>query len=177
MSIGLIPMASRPFHRGHMLLIQTAAKENERVVVYASTGDRIKKGEHPIKGAAMLELWRNQIEPLLPANVEVEYVAVPVRAAWEELGKANETQSPEIFKLYGDPQDLADRFPEKSLIKYTGYLFDNGQIILRPIDRGLTSGISGTAMRRALQTGDIEAFAAGLPRGMDAKIAWQTLIR
>lgn len=175
MSIGLVPVSAKPFHRGHFLLIQKASKENDTVIVFVSTSDRARKGEITISGQKMLQIWRTQIEPILPANVTVEYVQVPIRSVWETLGTANENQAPEIFKIYGDPADLAERFPEKSLIKYAGYLYENEQIILRPIERGLTDNISGTAMRRALQTGDFEAFAAGLPPGMEADVVWQML--
>jgi hypothetical protein len=158
-----------------MHLITKAAQENDNVLVFVSTSDRKKKGEVPIYGADMEDIWKRYIEPTLPPNVQVEYGGIPVRKVWETLGEAEETGSPEEFTVYSDPTDLSTRFPEKSLLKYTGNLWRNGQITLVPIERSETGGISGTRMRQYLATGKKDAFIKNLPPGVDGDAVWNTL--
>ena len=38
-SVGLVPMSAKPFHKGHMFLIQAAAEKCDRVIVYVSISD------------------------------------------------------------------------------------------------------------------------------------------
>ena len=72
MRIGLVPMSAKPFHRGHAGLIEIAAKENDKVIVFVGLGSRgIKKrkkqkrkfeeplaGEFPIYGDTMKKIWQ-----------------------------------------------------------------------------------------------------------------------
>ena len=53
MKIGLVPVSAKPYHAGHHYLIETAASKNDKVIVYASTSDRKRKGEFPVSGRVM----------------------------------------------------------------------------------------------------------------------------
>jgi len=120
MKIGLVPMAARPYHAGHDGLIRIASRENNIVHVYASSSDRGN-----VRGSDMARLWKDTIEPSLPANVDVTYGGSPVGKVWETLGKANEGGSSDTFSIYGDPTDTARNFPELSLAKYIGIMAEN----------------------------------------------------
>ena len=88
MSIGLIPLSAKPYHSGHHHIVQLAARENSKVILYVSTSDRIKEGEFPIYGKSMLEVWKREIENILPKNVEIVYGGSPVRKVYEFIGDA-----------------------------------------------------------------------------------------
>jgi hypothetical protein len=175
-TIGLIAMSAKPFHAGHDGLVRWAAKENDEVHLYVSLSDRMRPGELPILGSDMEQIWKRFIEPSLPGNVRVTYGGSPVRNVYEDIGEANEAGDTEdIFTIYADPEDLAQNFPEKSLDKYAGNLFHNGQIILKPIERTQTVNVSGTKMRQFLSTGDKKGFIANLPKEIDREAVWNIL--
>jgi hypothetical protein len=168
--IGLVPMAAKPAHRGHQMLIELAAKENDEVHLYVSTSDRDN-----ISGAAMAKVWRDQLEPTLPGNVTVTYGGSPVGNVFKELGKANEDKSPDTFSVYSDPTDLKQNFPGPSLAKYAGNLLADGRIKLRAVSRSSTVNVSGTQMRQWLASGDKVSFVKHLPKGVDAASVWDAL--
>lgn len=163
--IGIIPMAAKPYHAGHDGLVRLAAKENDQVLLFVSTGDR-----DDVSGEAMLKIWQEQIEPSLPGNVKITYGGSPVGNAFVALGKANEAGSTDEYVIYSDPDD-AGRFDDKSLQKYAA----NIKVTRRPIERTSTVNISGTKMREFLKTGDKKSFMKYLPKGIDGNFVWTTL--
>lgn len=175
MKIGLVPMSAKPYHAGHDGLVRMAAAECDKVNLYVSLADRERPGEITIAGKDMATIWKGYIEPTLPANVDVHYVPNPVRASYEELGKANETGSKDKFVIYSDPTDLAQNFPEKSLLKYAGNLYSNKQIIQRAVQRTETVNVSGTAMRQYLEAGDKASFVKNLPKNVNGDAIWKLL--
>ena len=163
MNIGLVAMSAKPYHAGHDQLIRLAAEENEKVMLYVSLSDRARKGELTIFGSSMDKIWKKFIEPSLPANVEVTYGGSPIRNIYQILGNESNIESQNIYTIYSDPVDLESSFPNSSLLKYSSYLFQNNQIIKKPIDRNETINISGTMMRSFLESGDFENFSNFLP--------------
>ena len=124
--IGLVPMAAKPFHKGHMALIKMAAEQNDQVNVYVSLSDRVKTGEFPVYGEQMQEIWKTHLLDLMPSNVNVELLPrglQPVRLVYETLGAANDAQSSDIFTVYSDPVDTRQNYPEKYRSKYFGDLY------------------------------------------------------
>jgi ATP sulfurylase len=174
-TIGLIAMSAKPFHAGHAGLISWAAKENDEVHLYVSLSDRKRPGELVILGSDMEQIWKKYIEQSLPKNVRVSYGGSPVANVYKELGEANESGSSDEFTIYADPEDLSQNYPEKSLDKYAGNLYHNGQIILKPIQRSQTVNVSGTKMRQYLAVGDKESFVANLPTNIDRDAVWELL--
>ena len=96
MKVALIPMSAKPYHAGHHKLIETAASQNDLVIVYVSFSGRgirkikdptdkrtlqqgarrieaPKKGEVPIFGSDMKYIWENILihELALPENVRI----------------------------------------------------------------------------------------------------------
>lgn len=106
-SIGLVPMAAKPYHAGHDGLVRIASEENDEVLLFVSTSDRTRKGEMPIYGADMKRIWDDYIEPTLPDNVEVVYGGVPVQQVYAEIEAAESTGDPTVtYKIYSDDEDI-----------------------------------------------------------------------
>jgi len=163
MKIGLVPGSFKPYHAGHDALVRLAAGENDQVLVFSSTADRTRKGELSLYGADMQEVMDAFVRPSLPKNVSMIDVGVPVAAVWEELEKAEEQKSKDIYTVYSDAEDIL-KFSEKSLKKYAPKLLRKGQILTRGVSRGSdTPNISGTMMRSYLAAGDVKNFAKMLP--------------
>ena len=176
--IGLIPMAAKPYHAGHHSLVQTAAAENDQVLLYISLSDRKRKGELTIQGADMERIWKEEIEKILPGNVTPVYGGVPVRKVYEILGDAEEKLQmdvePPVYTVYSDPTDTARNYSAAYRMKYfptvasEGYVKFAGEETPESFTRGEgTPNVSGTKMRASLQCGDEAAFAEGLPDGVD----------
>jgi hypothetical protein len=180
MKIGLIPMAAKPYHAGHHSLVEIASGENDQVLLYISLKDRKRKGEHPVLGADMESIWKEEIEKILPGNVTPVYNVVPVRSVYEILGDAEEKaltgNLEHTYTVYSDPADTARNYSEAYRQKYfpTAYEMGNvrfaGELNPEAFTRGEgTPDVSGTAMRDALKRCDLQSFKQGLPDGLDAE--------
>lgn len=161
-TIGLVPGSFKPYHAGHDKLIRIAASENEEVLVFSSTGDRAKRGEFPIYGADMQTVIDRFVIPSLPQNVNVINVPVPVRSVYEELQRAEETGSEDVYTIYSDAEDIL-KYKPASLSKSAPNLYANDQIKLRGVNRNETVNVSGTKMREMLAAGNTKQFAKFLP--------------
>jgi len=176
MKIGLIPVSAKPYHAGHHALVTRAAGENDQVILYVSTSDRKRKGQIPILGADMQRVWQEELEPIMPGNVSIEYGGSPVRNVYVELERADQANSDDVYVVYSDPVDTARNYPEPNRMKNFGDLYSRGNVLFAAEEdpaaftRGVgTPDVSGTAMRAALESCDIEAFRAGMPLGVDAE--------
>ena len=166
MKIGLIPGSFKPYHAGHDALVRMAAGENDTVLVFSSTADRLRKGEMPLYGVDMKQIIDKFVRPSLPGNVQMIDVVVPVAAVWQELEKAEKSKSKDTFTIYSDSEDI-QKYSKKSLAKYAPRLQSKGQIITRGVTRGEeTPDVSGTKMRAYLAVGDVKNFAKMLPPGV-----------
>ena len=161
--IALVPMAAKPYHAGHDGLVRIAASECDSVIVFVSTGDRVRPGELAIYGQDMMLIWDRYIEPTLPANVEVQYVPVPVQSVYAELEHAETSGDAEsVFVIYSDVEDIL-KYTEKTLSRSAPTVFNSQRIELRGVDRNETVNISGTKMRSLIAQGDQASFIALLP--------------
>lgn len=175
MKIGLIATAAKPYHAGHHALVEMAAAENDRVYLFVSTSDRRRKGEMPILGADMLRVWQEHLEGIMPPNVTIEYGGSPVQKVYTVLGNADTMGSSDAFTVYSDPEDTAANFPVRSREKYFPGLYAAGQVVFAAEENpglftrgGGTPDVSGTKMRAAISSGDVETFRRGMPSGVDA---------
>jgi len=182
MYIGLVPMAAKPYHAGHHWLVEKAAGENDHVILFVSTSDRKRKGEKPILGRDMVRVWQEELEPVMPANVEIRYGGSPVQNVYKEIQEAGEIGSEDTYFVYSDAADTALNYPEKNRIRWMEPLYGLGQVRFPGEEdpAGFTRGegspnVSGTAMRQAIQGCDMEAFRAGLPDGVDAENVYNIL--
>ncbi len=177
MQIGLIGMSAKPLTLGHFSLIELASNECDKTYVFVSTSDRKRPGEIPILGSTMHKIWQEEIEPIIPNNVIIDYGGVPIRKVYEMLGKASEAgnDNEDTFIIYSDPEDIEGNYPEKNRLKYFSNLVKNNQVEFRPVERSLTGGISGTKMRQYLASNDMSSFIKGLPSGVNGEHIWQLL--
>ena len=176
MKIGLIPVSAKPYHAGHHALVTRAAGENDQVILYVSISDRKRKGQIPIMGADMQRVWKEELEPIMPGNVSIEYGGSPVRNVYVELDRADKAFSDDTYVVYSDPVDTARNYPEANRVKNFGDLYSRGNVLFAAEEnpgaftRGVgTPDVSGTAMRAALESCDIEAFRTGMPKGVNAE--------
>jgi len=186
MRIGLLPMAAKPYHAGHHALVTTAARENDKVMLYVSTSDRKRKGELPIRGSDMQKIWSGQIEPILPGNVTPVYGGSPVQKVYDVLIDANEKalegHLDNVYTVYSDPTDTARNYSPAAIQKYFPEAYAAGAVKFAAEEnpgaftRGVgTPDVSGTAVREFIKCGNFDEFAKSMPSEMDAKAAYDTL--
>lgn len=186
MKIGLVPVSAKPYHAGHHALVEMASAQNDQVILFVSTSNRHRKDEFRIDGADMSRIWREELEGIMPGNVEVQYGGSPVRKVYETLGMANDSDSPDTYVVYSDPADTAQNYPESNLKKYCGDLRSSGQCLLAAEEdpgsftrggEGGTPNISGTKVRQMLKDKDFEGFSAAMPAGVNGQNIFDILTK
>ena len=162
--VALVLGSFKPVHSGHWRLIEIAASECDEVLLFVSTSDRRRKGEIPILGTDMQNIWTQYLEPELPGNITVEYDSVsPVVKMYEKLEKANaENDKKTIYVIYSDNEDIL-KYTNKNLKKSVPKLLNNKQIERRRINRAITVPVSGTKMRSYIANGNVKMFISLLP--------------
>lgn len=158
MKIGLVPMAAKPYHAGHDMLVRLASQENDKVLVFASTG-----GRDVISGKSMMIVWKRYLTPSMPRNVEIRHVDVPVSWVYKTLEEADRCCSDDQFRIYSDDRDIA-KYKASSLAKAAASLCDKKRIILRGVSRSTTCDISATQLRRAITADEPAKFINMLPK-------------
>jgi hypothetical protein len=168
---GLIAMSGKPVHKGHHAAVMKASEECDEVRLFVSLSDRTRPGEVPIFGADMEIVWKTQLEAIMPANVVVEYVKVPVASAYDFAGQIEKSGEEVIVVFYADQEDLDKNFPEAKMSKYFPRLASEGLVQRSPTARLF----SGTKMRQFLASGDAKGFKSMLPDGVDKEAVWELL--
>jgi hypothetical protein len=177
--IAVIPMAAKPFHRGHQALLDAAeADGNELILVYVSTG-----GREEISSSDMVPLWKNYYLPAIRDRygdkVAIRFTkgASPMYELRSSITNLVRQTDNTVVTLYGDPEDAEQRV--QSIISNEKNAFDlAGKVIAGSIPREASGGISGTRMREFLSTGRKNEFLKNLPDFLsdEAKEAvWTTL--
>lgn len=162
-TLGIVPMAGKPVHDGHWKLIEIAAKENDRVLVFVSEKGRIKKGEFPIEGEQMIEVWNNILRKYLPDNVSIKFVDSPVsHVRYALLDLESDAKDSPVVSIYSDTEDIQNYDLNELSIKYPN-LGNMGKIKLRGVERSSTVDVSGTKMREFLLNDDKSSFISYLP--------------
>ena len=182
-TIGLIPIAGKPLHIGHWKLIERAANECDRAIVYTTSKDRAERGQVPISGSDFVYFWHDFFIPALPKNVTVKFVDSPVRAVMHEVGWFEQSvtkdgESSPSVRLYSDVSDVETNFPDSDLNKFPT-MVSTGKIQKVGVERSSTVNISGTKMREFLQSGDMASFIKNLPPipQNQKKEIWTTLMK
>ena len=195
MKIGLVPMSAKPYHRGHHYLVETASSENDKVLLFVSISDRSKKGQIPIYGEDMQQIWREDLEAVMPNNVEIFYGGSPVRKVLETLINAEEQLNlvgtvENVYNVYSDAEDTQKNYlikkipraggPATSTVdRYFPNLYLQGYVSFAGANNpdmftrgGGAPNVSGTAMRSMLgNEQDRDSFMSNLPDSLsqDAK--------
>lgn len=181
MKIGLVPISAKPYHAGHHWLVNQAAEQNDMVLLFVSTSDRTRKGEFPIYGDDMRKVWLTHLEPIMPANVEIVYGGSPVQKVYKTLEEI-QPGSESIYTVYSDVQDTVLNYPLVNREKYFPVPWGEGQVHFAAEENPalFTRGsgapnISGSKARDMLKRGDIEAFKALMPSGVNATDVFNAL--
>lgn len=175
MKIGIVYGAFRPYHSGHHALIEKAAAECGKVMLFASLSDRRRPGEVQILGADMQKIWLELIQPIIPSNVVLNFGGSPVSNVYTFIGDERDAGSADRYVIYSDPDDLDKSFPRRSLEKYFGEFFHTGHVVIEPVQRTETVNVSGTKMRNWLRTGDKQAFVDHVPEAVNGNAVWDIL--
>ena len=185
MKIGLVPISAKPYHSGHHYLIETAAAENDEVIVFASTSDRKRPGEFPIEGSVMVEVWNELIVPHLPKNVSVRLGGSPVREVYEMIASSCEdNDTAYTFTVYSDVVDTKSNYPVESRKKYMNPLYETGGVIFAAevnpsnyIRGSAAPAVRGEDLRRCLEQRDYLKFSKLVPSCMSHVKYWDKLTR
>ena len=173
---GIIGGSFKPLHQGHFELIKMASRENDKVIIFASTTDRIgEKDEAKVFGEDMKYIWETYIIPMLPINVSVIFSSSPIREIYKYIGEANVSNSPFIYSIYADNHDIDDYYPEFVRNKYFDKIYKNGRVIFLPILRSSTCEISGSDLRKMIYYGMKDELISFLPEELDREIIWKIL--
>lgn len=182
MRTGLIPMAAKPYHAGHHAMVEKAARENDKVLLFVSLSDRKRPGEFPILGETMRKIWEDHIKRVLPGNVVVVYSKIPVKDVIDTLISAEELKSKDVFTVYSDPVDTTENFPEIKRLKYFPTMYAAGRVrfaaeadAVSLTRGGGTPNVSGTKVRQILAAGDFKGFENAMPLNIDALAVYSIL--
>ena len=157
-NVGIVAMAAKPPHAGHVKLIELAAAECDVAYVFVSTADRARPGELEVRWEDVWPTWRDDINPSLPSNVKFSASAeTPVRRAYELVESADKSWK---IALYGRPDDLKrfEHMPKS--------------VKIRDVNLG---AYSGTACRDAVVSGDFKKFKSMMAPCVDATALWERL--
>lgn len=189
MRVGIVAGSFKPYHAGHHVMVEKAAKENDKVELFVSLSSRgvrkikdpsdtrtlkqgarkievPKPGDHPIFGADMRKVWQDHLRKILPSNVTLHLLdagSAPIRKVYELLEDASDQNSEDHFTIYSDPVDIANGYAEEKLLRYLDQDFVFEKLDKVALDRNETVPVSGTDMRRHLADGNEEEFKDMLP--------------
>lgn len=182
MKIGLVPVSAKPYHAGHHALVERAVAENDKVFLFVSTSDRIRKNEFPIMGNTMHKIWLEVIEPSMPSSVVIEYGGSPVRKVYEMIETACQIDNHDVYTVYSDVEDTAANYGVQSRVSYMSPMWDAGQVVFaaeRDPDaytRGIgTPNVRGQDLRAALAAEDFSSFSKFMPTTLDAETIYDIL--
>lgn len=168
--VAVIPMAAKPFHAGHDSLIRRAVDDgNDSVIVFVSTG-----GRDEITAEDMIPLWRDYYIPGISRQygdkVTIRFSDAPMREALlvakDLIGRGKKT----TVRLYGGVDAAGENEAQQ---RVDAILAKNPEmkdrILPVAVERSDTGGVSGTAMRGYISSGDSELFMKNLPGWLSEK--------
>lgn len=142
----------------------------DKVFLFVSTTDRVRKGQLPIYWKDMKKVWDDYLIGAMPSNVEVVFAGNPTSAlldAIEELEEA--APGKHHFKIFGDAVDAPKTYNPKMLMKYFPALVSTNRVDVVAFSRADNVDISGTKMREFLATGNREQFIKNLPKPVQSQ--------
>lgn len=183
MKIGLVPISAKPYHKGHHYLVEQAARENDEVIVFASTSDRCRTDEFPVYGSTMVEVWNDLIVPVLPENVSVRLGGSPVREVYEIIGSSCESpDDSHVYTVYSDVVDTKANYPTESRQRYMNPLYESGNIVFAAevnpsmfIRGSGAPAVRGEDLRACLMKKDYLGFSRLVPGKINHVEYWNKL--
>ena len=165
--IGFYPGSFKPFHRGHYESILAAKQKVDKLFVIAAVGDRVREGEFPLSGQASQEYIETYIKPVLQEQgIDLVVSSMsPVRLVYDKA-KADYDNDPNVEVFFFAGVEDIDRFNTATLQRNFPNLSERDAVHAVPIEMVMGSTddrISGTLMRKALDTADLAMFKSMLP--------------
>lgn len=159
-TLGVVAMAAKPPHAGHVALLELACKECDIAYAFVSTADRSRPGELSITWDDVRPTWELDIVPSMPANFRfVPTATAPVRMAYELVESSDKSWK---IAMYGRAEDVSGpRFAKMPQ-----------NVTMRDVTLG---HFSGTACRKAVIDDDFEAFESMMAPQVDARSLWKRL--
>lgn len=172
MLVGLYPIAAKPYHAGHHMVMKRASEECDKVILIISLLDRDN-----IFGSDMAVIWRDHIVPTLPENVSTIFLeSSPVSRVYKILGLRNGGPYNDYsFRVYSDSNDMKKNFDHSALTRACPNIVGTDALKVVGIPRCDTIDISGTTMRKYLREGDCESFLKYIPEEMDGQAIFDRL--
>lgn len=168
--VSIFPMAAKPTHAGHWDMLEgisrikpvnpvTGKPAKHLVKLIVSESGRTRPGEVSISPKQSLVYWNEYLKPHLPPNVELFSAKGMVSSVKFQIFE--QRRDPLVFAVWvwsGDKD--AGRFSE--LTKIEGVSEPPQRKAEEALGRP-TTNVSGTRMRQALGSGDMEFFMRNLP--------------
>lgn len=163
MKIGIIAGAFKPLTKGHIYLINQAEKENEKVYLFVSTSDRIRKDEYPIYWEQMKIIWEQYTIPFLSSKIEIFFVSNPIASLYDHLKKIDENiKNKDVYTFYADENDI--KHIDNQRIKTSlPRIAKNKQLKTKSFNRQNNINVSGTMARKAIKESNKDYFKSMLP--------------
>ena len=160
-TLGIVAMAAKPPHAGHIKLLELACRECDVAYAFVSTADRARPGELEVTWAQVEPTWTDDIVPSLPENFKfVPTREAPVRKAYELIEQADPKWR---IALYGRADgELSQRFRNMPQ-----------NVTVRDVTLG---SYSGTAVRQAIAAGDYSEFEEMMAPQVNALALWKRLV-
>lgn len=171
--LGFYPGSFKPFHRGHWESCLSASQQVSKLVVVATTVDRVRPGEFPIAGKATAQYMKDYISPALRAH-KIKLVLVggsPIKYVFDEIMKLEQGgEGSTSVVLFAGAEDT-DRFSTAALRKQFPRLWKQKLLKVSVLDtvgledQDTTTGdrLSGAATRECLRSGTLSQLKALLP--------------
>lgn len=170
LKFGIFPGSFKPFHLGHMNVVEEMAKQCDTGIVLVSKSDRIRRGEFPVYGQTMIKIWNEHISKILPKNISYVFCDNPVTLTYQMIP----TFLPAHVFIYGDATDIVKNFSYHNLERYCKQALMHELIDVVPIVRQ-TCNISGTQVRQYLKNDQYDAFVSVMHPSLGTHEIWDLL--
>jgi hypothetical protein len=177
-SVAIIPMAAKPFHKGHDSLIsQAIADGNDAVIVFLSMG-----GREGISSKDMVPLWGKVYLPGLKRTygnkVSIMFSDSPMTDAMK-FARNFAREADKDVAIYGG---IGEDGTNEAQSRVDMVLSKNPELVSKitaiGVERSATGGVSGTTMRGFLDSGDRASFINNLPDWLEkdeSDLIWRSL--
>jgi hypothetical protein len=165
-SLGIYVLAGKPVHNGHWQMIDLATRECDESLIITSTA-----GRDELPPGSMIDAWKSVLEPQLHKDYPNATLIITSESPLSiAVGKMRQLKSVvSNFNFYSDAEDASGKYSIENL---TGMIRDPGvmeKLHQRSIDRGETTQISGTRMRKFLAMDDRSSFDEYVPQTLSDK--------
>ena len=176
MKVGVIGGGFKPPHKGHFELAKKALKQvpgldKLQIYVGASPSGTKDRPGFPMTQQQAIAIWKIYAKQL-PGNVEVLPHSNPIGAAYSAASKNPDN---EVYWFLGarDEADMKDIEQRKSHLNKNAEKYPNLHV---EVINSTGTGVSGTALRRALDNNDKETALSMLPNGVDKEAVYDIIM-